>query len=69
MNPIKLLYIDLFYGTVDPMVVTCALRDFIADRNNIAADCEQAVREQREAEERKSAITYEQWLKLKQKDN
>jgi len=58
-----------FYGNVDPMVVTCALRTFIQERNDIIARCEQEQRERERIEERKQnpPISYEEYLKLKQK--
>ena len=55
-----------FYGTVDPMVITCALRDFVAERNSLITACEQRRLEQLSEQRRQTAITYEQWLKIKQ---
>jgi hypothetical protein len=56
-----------FYGSVDPMVVTCALRQFIAERNEIIAQYEQQEREmrQREYDRTHPAMTREEWLEVK----
>lgn len=56
-----------FYGSVDPMVVTCALRRFIAERNEILAQYEQQEREkrQREYDRTHPAMTREEWLEVK----
>ena len=53
-----------FYGSVDPMVVTCALRQFIAERNEIIAQYEQQEREERQREDDRThpAMTHEEWL-------
>lgn len=54
-----------FYGAVDPLVITCSLRDFIVERGVAISRHEQEQREHREAESRKNAITYEQYLQMK----
>ena len=56
-----------FYGSVDPMVVTCALRQFIAERNEILAQYEQQQREkrQREYDRTHPVMTREEWLEVK----
>ena len=56
-----------FYGSVDPMVVTCALRQFIDERNEILAQYEQQEREkrQREYDRTHPAMTREEWLEVK----
>ena len=54
-----------FYGAVDPMVVTCALHDFISERNTRLSIIEQE-RRNREAELERLAnppITYEEYVK------
>lgn len=55
-----------FYGTVDPMVVTCALREFLQERNTMIEQFEQEDRQKAEDESRKTAITYEEYLSTKQ---
>ena len=52
-----------FYGSVDPMVITCALRDFLHDRAEIMARAEQERREQEEEEYRKNhpPMSYDEW--------
>ncbi len=49
-----------FYGAVDPMVITTALREFVKDRGAIIARRDRAEAEKKEAEWRKRAVTYEQ---------
>lgn len=50
-----------FYGSVDPMVITTTLHNFIKDRNVLIARKESEDEERRQAEWKKNAITYEQW--------
>lgn len=58
-----------FYGTVDPMVITCALRDFMKERNVFIGQYEQMERERKAAEEAKiPTMTHEEYLKLKQQE-
>lgn len=56
-----------FYGNVDPMVITCALRDFVRERNELIGRYEQEERDRLDAEERKigNTMTYEEWLAAK----
>ncbi len=56
-----------FFGSVDPMVITCALREFIRERNDRLAVYEQEERERREAEYRKKnpPTTREEWERIK----
>lgn len=58
-----------FYGAIDPLTITCALRDFLSDRNYLIGIYEQEEREWREAEERKNAISYEEFLRMKNQIN
>lgn len=59
-----------FYGSVDPMVITCALRDFIKERNNIIDQCERdANNQQYELQSKMPKMSYEEYLKLKQLEN
>lgn len=55
-----------FYGSVDPMVITCALREFLSERNSLIDIYE---REQRaeaiEQEKELPVMTHEQWLEYK----
>ena len=50
-----------FYGSVDPMVITTALREFVKDRNAIIAKHDSMEAEKKQAEWRRRAITYEQY--------
>ena len=52
-----------FYGSVDPMVVTCALRDFIKERNLFIDQYEREQNtKQIELEKKNSKVTPEQFL-------
>ena len=55
-----------FYGAFDPLLITCALREFITDRNRIIEKCEQTERERRAAEHRRRAISYDEYLRRKE---
>lgn len=59
-----------FYGSVDPLVITTSIRDFITERA-IEIDRQiQREREEKEAEHSKNAISYEEYLRRKQeRDN
>lgn len=57
-----------FYGNVDPMVITSALREFIRDRNAIIAKRDSMELEKKESEWKKTALTYEQWRELHKND-
>lgn len=55
-----------FYGAVDPLTITTALREFLRDRNDAYFKHDQQEREAREARERKMpAITREEYLRRK----
>ena len=57
-----------FYGSVDPMVITCALREFMKERNSLIDIYEREERD-KELEQQKllPGITYEQYLEMKTK--
>ena len=55
-----------FYGSVDPLVITTSVRDFINERTFAYEQHDREVRSQREKEERKKAITYEEYLRRKE---
>ena len=59
-----------FYGSVDPMVITCALREFVKERNEFIDTFE---REQRDMQEKSDAlnpgITREEYLELIKSQN
>lgn len=59
-----------FYGSVDPMVITCALRDFIKERNMFIDQYEREKKE-REAESKPKVptMTHEEYLKLIEQEN
>lgn len=53
-----------FYGSIDPQIITIAISKFITERNILIAKHEEKLREQREREDRKKSITYEEWKKM-----
>lgn len=55
-----------FYGSVDPMVITCAIRDFIKERNIIIDQCEREMNNKKLESDKQGTMTYEEYLKLKQ---
>lgn len=54
-----------FYGTVDPMVITCALREFVNERNIMIDKFIQEERERKAEEEKKPAVTWEEYCEMK----
>ena len=59
-----------FYGTVDPMIIMCALREFIEDRNNMIDAFEQQERDRKAAENAKiPKMSYEEWIEYKKQQN
>ena len=55
-----------FYGTVDPMVITCAMRDFIKERNIFIGQCMQAEKERIAEENKQPTMSYEEYLRVKE---
>jgi len=58
-----------FYGTVDPMVITCALRDFSNERDDMIDHYTMLEEEKRKEQERRDnpPVTMEEWLRMKEK--
>lgn len=55
-----------FYGTVDPMIIMCAMREFISERNSMIDAFEQQERDRKAAEDAKvPKMSYEEWLEYK----
>lgn len=54
----------IFYGSVDPMKITTALRQFLVDRNDYFYRLDQKERERKREEARKGAVTYEEYQQL-----
>ena len=52
-----------FYGCVDPLVITTALRDFAQERINAIVAKESEDRDREREEQRKNAITWEEYCK------
>lgn len=50
-----------FYGSVDPLVITTSLREFLKERLYIYDKREQEIRDRENEESRKNAITWEQY--------
>ena len=57
-----------FYGAVDPMVITCALREFMDERNSRIDQVENERRRKQEEKEMKNAVSYEEYQKMKKKN-
>lgn len=57
-----------FYGSVDPLVITTALRSFLRERDYAIDRREQAERERQREEERKRAITWEEYCSIKERE-
>lgn len=53
-----------FYGAVDPLVITTSVRDFIVERNDEYFYYEQKIREEKEREQMKNTITYQEYLEM-----
>lgn len=54
-----------FYGSVDPMVITCALRDFIKERNVFIDQYERDQHNLQYELNKRNIMTHEQWLEYK----
>lgn len=55
-----------FYGSVDPMVITTSIRSFVNDRNDAYIQRESNLLDESYIEDSKSAITYTEYLKMKE---
>lgn len=56
-----------FYGSVDPMVITCALREFMKERNDLISQYDQENRELEAQKQKKlPTMTHEEWIEYKQ---
>ena len=53
-----------FYGSVDPLVITTSLRDFMKERVRVIEKYEQEQREKAEEESRKRKISWEEYCKI-----
>lgn len=53
-----------FYGAIDPMKITTALRTFLADRNDYFYRLEQNRKERKQDEARQGAVTYEEYQRM-----
>ena len=51
-----------FYGSIDPLIITTSLREFIRERNNAIHEHEEILRREKEEESRKNAITYDEYV-------
>ncbi len=56
-----------FYGTVDPMVITRAFREFLVYRSDVYADYEEfKAKKAIEEQKKKPTLSYEEWRKEKE---
>ena len=53
-----------FYGTVDPMVITCALREFIKERNNMIDNFELEKKREDSENDKKPKMTYQEYQRI-----
>ena len=58
-----------FYGSVSPMTIMIALNQFIRERNETLFRLESEERKKKLENEHRYAVTYEEYLKLKEKNN
>ena len=54
-----------FYGAIDPMIITGAIRDFVKERAIEIDKRESSLLQQKLEESKKTCITYDEWIKLK----
>ena len=54
-----------FYGAVDALVITTALREFCEERGDMIARHEQEANKRKYDEYKKNAISREEWLRMK----
>ncbi len=57
-----------FYGAVDPLTITNAIRSFLKDRNDALMKIDQKERERKQEEDAKDAISFEQYAELCRKE-
>lgn len=57
-----------FYGSVDPMVIACAMRDFIEERNTLIDQYDQEQRRVEAEKGREGTITYDEWQRIKESE-
>lgn len=63
----KMGHYGRFYGSVDPMVITSALLEFLEYRRDVYGDYEQFLAQQRiEEEKKKPHISFEEWKAMKE---
>ncbi len=55
----------VFYGSVSPLVITSSLQTFLRERNDAIFHHESELRRQRDKEESKHSISYEEYQRLK----
>ena len=58
-----------FYGSVSPMTIMIALNQFIRERNETLFRLESEERKKKLENEHRYAVSYEEYLKLKEKNN
>ena len=55
-----------FYGSVDPLVITTSIRDFLKERATAYERHEREERERKREEERKDAVSWEEYCKMQE---
>lgn len=54
-----------FYGSVDPLMITTSLRDFIKERAIVYDKHDQEIRKQKDDEDRKKVMSRKEWEEVK----
>lgn len=57
---------ERFFSYFDPQTILASLKLFLAERNRAYDRCDQEIRMRKMDEDRKNAITHDQYLKLKE---
>lgn len=55
-----------FYGAVDPLVITTAIREFVIDRRDAYTQHELEERQRKAEEDRRNTCSREEWLRMKE---
>ena len=58
-----------FYGSIDPLIITTSLREFIAERAFAYEKHDQEEREKKSAEHKKNVVSYEEYKRRKEELN
>ena len=58
-------YYDRFYGSVDPLIITSSLRDFLMERINVIERREKEEMSKKREEWKRNAVTWEAYAKMR----